>query len=245
MKTDLDKVLTDNYGRSRLTQGKSIVKKIMIHIKNKKLLDIFQKYIETNFTKLIDDPNGKISLSSYVESIPESMALDLLRQHLSKVPTEEEARARVQEALEQKMVYNSIDQFWMYLHWNAIPDDSKRLLVEELKENLDYLLRSKVNGILLYCKIFDFVDLKDKTKMLKKCIAKKLEEIIRKNPNSLFLLVKIVNSYDDSGNIANIIYNEILSNFYAFVENQVSVTFLFYVLCDDFEKEFSVKFPPK
>lgn len=217
----------------------------MIHIKNKKLLDIFQNYVETNFKKLLQDPNGKVALSSYIESLPESLAMDLLKQHLSKVPTEEEARARVQEIIEQKSLYNSIDQYWMYLHWNLIPEESKRILVEELKENLDALLRNKVNGILLYCKIFDFVELKDKTKMLKKCISKKLEEIIKKNPNSLFLLVKIVNSYDDSGNIANILYNEILSNFYAFVENQVSVTFLFYVLCEDFEKEFSVKFPPK
>lgn len=217
----------------------------MIHIKNKKLLDIFQKYIETNFKKLLADPIGKLSLSNYIESLPESMALDLLKQHLSKRPTEEEARARVQEAIEQKGVYNSIEQFWLYLHWNDLPEESKRLVVEEIKENLDPLLRNKVNGILLYCKVFDYVDLKDKTKMLKKCVAKKLEEIIRKNPNSLFLLVKVVNSYDDSGNINNIIYNEILTNFYSFIENQVSVTFLFYVLCDDFEKEFSVKFPPK
>lgn len=238
MKADMEKILTD-------ASGKSVVKKIMIHIKNKKLLDIFQNFVETNFAKLLQDPHGKASLSSYIESIPESLSLDLLRQHLAAVPTEDEARARVQEVLEQKTVSNSIDQFWMYLHWNVIPEDSKRILVEELKESLDLLLRTKVNGILLYCKIFDFVDLKDKTKMLKKCISKKLEEVIKKNPNSLFLLVKIINSYDDSGNIANILYNEILSNYYSFVENQVSVTFLFYILCEDFEKEFSVKFPPK
>lgn len=217
----------------------------MIHIKNKKLLDVFQKYIENNFNLLIEDPNGKVSLSSYVESIPEAMALDFLKQRLSKAPTEDEARAKVQEIIEQKGLSNSIDQFWLYFHWNKVPDDSKRVVVEELKENLDLLLKSKINGILLYCKIFDFVELKDKTKMLKKCISKKIEEIIRKNPNALFLLVKVVNSYDDSGNIATILYNDILTNFYGFIENQNTVTFLFYVLCEDFEKEFSVKFPPK
>lgn len=217
----------------------------MIHIKNKKLLDVFQKYIENNFNLLIEDPNGKVSLSSYVESIPEAMALDFLKQRLSKPPTEDEARAKVQEIIEQKGLSNSIDQFWLYFHWNKVPDDSKRVVVEELKENLDLLLKSKINGILLYCKIFDFVELKDKTKMLKKCISKKIEEIIRKNPNALFLLVKVINSYDDSGNIATILYNDILTNFYGFIENQTTVTFLFYVLCEDFEKEFSVKFPPK
>lgn len=221
------------------------MKKIMIHIKNKKLLDVFQSYIESNFKKLLADPNGKVSLSNYIETLPESMAMDLLKQHLSKVPTQEEAQTWVQEAIENKTIYNSLEQFWIYHHWNHIPEESKRFVVEEVKENLDYLLRNKVNGILLYCKIFDYVELKDKTKMLKKCIAKKIDEMIKKNPNSLFLLVKIVNSYDDSGNISNILYNEILSNFYAFVENQVSVTFLFYILCEDFEKEFSVKFPPK
>ena len=128
----------------------------MIHIKNKKLLDIFQNYVETNFKKLLEDPNGKVALSSYIESLPESLAMDLLKQHLSKAPTEDEARARVQEVIELKTFYNSIDQYWMYLHWNTIPEESKRMIVEELKENLDGLLRNKVNGILLYCKIFDF-----------------------------------------------------------------------------------------
>ena len=156
-----------------------------------------------------------------------------------------EARLKVGEIIENKSINNSIDQFWLYFHWSSIPDDSKRIIVEELKESLDHLLKNKINGILLYCKIFDFVDLKDKTKMLKKCISKKMDDIIKKNPNSLFLLVKIVNSYDDSGNINNILFNEILSNFSGFVENQISVSFLFYVLCEDFEKEFSVKFPPK
>lgn len=81
--------------------------------------------------------------------------------------------------------------------------------------------------------------------MLKKCVAKKLEEIMKKNSNALFLLVKIVNSYDDSGNIATIIYNDILSSLYVFIENQLTASFMFYVLCEDFEKEFSVKFHPR
>ena len=89
------------------------------------------------------------------------------------------------------------------------------------------------------------MELKDKTKMLKKCIHKKVDELLKKNPNVLFLLVKVTNSYDDSGNITSILYNEILANLYGFVENQITATYLFYLLCEDFEKEFSAKFHNK
>lgn len=217
----------------------------MVHIKNKKLLDIFEKFIEGNFAVLIADDNGRIALSDYIECLQEHRALEILRSKFKVAPSADEAVARVSKILEKKSTNNSIDQFWMYQYWSQIPDDSKRLLVEELKENLDLLLETKINGILLYCKIFDFVELKDKTKMLKRCIAKKLEGLVKRNGNVLFLLVKIANSYDDSGNIGNILYNDILSNLFGFIENQATVTFLFYVLCEDFEKEFSVKYRPK
>jgi hypothetical protein len=131
------------------------------------------------------------------------------------------------------------------LQIRSLPEDLQKPLLEELKENLESLLETKINGILLYCKVFDTAELKDKTKMLKKCIAKKLDELVKKNQNVLFLFAKITHSYDDSGNIATILYNEILANLNAFVENQVTVTYLFYILCEDFDKEFGAKFHPK
>jgi hypothetical protein len=217
----------------------------MVHIKNKKLLDIFEKFIEANFTILMEDDNGRIALSDYIECLQEHRALEILRSKFKVTPSAEDAATRVNKILEKKSMNNSLDQFWMYQYWSQIPEESKKVLVEELKENLELLLDTKINGILLYCKIFDFVELKDKTKMLKRCIAKKLESLVKRNSNVLFLLVKIANSYDDSGNIGNILYNDIISNFIGFIENQATVTFLFYVLCEDFEKEFSVKYHPK
>lgn len=217
----------------------------MVHIKSKKLLDIFEKFIEGNFETLMTDDNGRIALSEYIECLPEYRGLELLRSKLTKPPTADDASNRVKKILEKKSSNNSLDQFWMYQFWNHIPEDSRRLLVEELKENLELLLETKINGILLYCKMFDFVELRDKTKMLKRCIAKKIEELVKRNGNVLFLFVKIANSYDDSGNIGNILYHDILANLFGFIENQATVTFLFYVLCEDFEKEFSVKYHPK
>lgn len=238
MKSNVDKIFTDNF-------GKYLVKKIMVHVKDKKLLAIFHTYIENNFNTLLADPNGKIALSDYIECLPEYKAIEILRARLAKPPTAEEARAKVQSILDSKSTNNSLDQFWLYQHWAAIPEEPRKAVTEDLKESLDVLLDTKINGILLYCRIFDAVELKDKTKMLKKCVSKKLDELLKKNPNVLFLLVKIANSYDDSGNIATILYSEILSNFHSFVENQVTATFLFYILCEDFEKEFSVKYHPK
>lgn len=217
----------------------------MVHIKSKKLLDIFENFIDNHFSLLLNNAHGRIALSDYIECLSEHKAIEILRTKLSAVPTADEAEEKVSKIIEKKTANNSVDQFWMYLHWSVIPDESKRMIVEELKENLDVLLETKVNGILLYCKMFDYVELKDKTKMLKKCFAKRLDELVKKNGNVLFLFVKIANSYDDSGNIGNILYNDILANFYGFIENQATVTFLFYILCEDFEKEFSVKYHPK
>lgn len=217
----------------------------MVHLKNKNLLALFNNFMSSSFNSLVNSAHGMIAMSDYVESLPEHAALEFLKGKLSGVPNEEDARDKVGDIIQNKTANNSVDQFWMYFHWNVLPEDSKKLIVEELKENLDMLIENKLHGILLYCKIFDYVELKDKTKMLKKCISKKIDELIRKNPNSLFLFVKVINSYDDSCNIGNILYNDIVSNILGFIENQTTVTFLFYILCENFEKEFSVKYHPK
>lgn len=239
MKSDVDKVLTDNF-------GKYIVKKIMVHIKDKKLLNIFHNYMSSNFDMLMADPNGRIALSDYLESSTEHRTIEVLKEREDSAKyTEEELKSRVQTIITNKSTANTIDQYWLYHHWTELPDESKKVLVEELKENLDGLLDTKINGILLYCKIFDYAELKDKTKMLKKCIFKKIDELVKKNPNVIFLLIKITNSYDDSVNIQNIIYNEILANLYSFIENQITITYLFYILCEDYDKELSSKYSNK
>ena len=238
MKSNLEKILTDNF-------GKYIVKKILVHMKDKKLIQIFQSYIDTNFDLLLANVNGKIALCEYLEGLPEYKALEMLKNRVGKkMVNEQTVTEKVKEIIDNKSFGNTIDQFWLYHNWHHIPEDSKLLVTEQVKENLDSLIETKLNGILLYCKVFDFVELKEKTKMLKKCLNKKLQELFNKNPNILFLLVKVINSYDDSVNITNIVYNDILANLYWFVENQTTSTFLFYVLCEDFEKEFSAKFHP-
>lgn len=247
MKCDLEKILTDNF-------GKYIVKKILVHLKEKKHLSLLYNYLDSNFHHLLANPNSKIAISDYIESMPESRAIEYLTERFTKDISAEEVKSKVEEIVQlctkeengkTIVMGSSLEYFWLYHHWELIEESQKKQLLEMWKEQLDTLIEVKIFGILLYCKLFDYADLKDKTKMLKKCLAKKFDEVLKKNENVLFLFVKIVNSYDDSGNISSIIYDSILDNFYAFVENQTTATFLFYLLCDNFENEFSVKFHPK
>jgi hypothetical protein len=110
MKSNVDKIFTDNF-------GKYLAKKIMVHIKDKKLLHIFHNYIEANFSKLLADANGRIALSDYFESLPEFRSLELLKERLGRKCTEEEAREKVEAIMTAKSFNNSLDQFWLYSHW--------------------------------------------------------------------------------------------------------------------------------
>lgn len=227
--------------------GKFVVKKIMQSIRNKELLEIMRKCMSTNFAELFGSDNGQFALSEYIEQLPDYQGLEFLAAHARHLQEAEaeELGDKITAYIEKKKYLGCVQQYWLYTNWAALADDRRRQVLEQLRENLEPLMGTNIAGILLYCRIFDSIELKEKTKLIKKCLAKKLVDLLKLNPNILFLLVKITNSYDDSGNIATIVYNEVIANFNFFVENQQAVTYLFYVLCEDFEKELGSKFHPK
>src|SRR3990167_42834 len=92
MKSNLEKILTDNF-------GKYIVKKILVHLKEKKHLSLLYNYLDSHFHHLLENPNSKIAISDYIESMAESRALDYLTDKFSRELSEEELRAKIEEVI--------------------------------------------------------------------------------------------------------------------------------------------------
>lgn len=97
-------------------------------------------------------------------------------------------------------------------------------------------------GILLFCRAFDSLGLKERKKMLMNTINSKVISSLMYNPNFMMVIIKVLNAFDDYKNLKGLVLTELGDSYDKLMEEDIGNKLLMYIFSQELDNEVKKRF---